>query len=315
MMISPEIKSEYARARKTALDACEEYRRAVYGAVPRLEEIVLKRRELLFSLGLQLREADDKDAVTKRVMEAVAALNAEEKELFGRHRISKELLQPQFRCKACEDTGFVGITTRRMCKCLKQKLLRQQYASSHILDDESFETFDLDIFKSEKQKKLMGTVRLEAMEYADQFPNNEKKDILIMGNAGLGKTFLLNCIAKRVFDRGYGVLKLTAYNLINNVLKNLGGEPFDFVRPDLLIIDDLGTEPMIPNITREHLFATVNERQSAEKSTVIATNFMLEELQDVYGERLFSRFVAPRHTRVIRLNGENVRINAKQRDN
>lgn len=38
------------------------------------------------------------------------------------------------------------------------------------------------------------------------------------------------------------------------------------------MIDDLGTEPMVPGITIETLFALINERQFSGKATVIATN-------------------------------------------
>ncbi|MBQ9832888.1 MAG: ATP-binding protein [Clostridia bacterium] len=311
MIITREIKEEYAKKRALALAASEERKRAVFALVPRLEQIEALRRELIFDMGLKLRLADDKGAVRKEVMEHIAILDAEQTELFKQYGITEEYLAPQFECAQCNDTGFVGEFEKQMCKCLKQRLLEQQYATSHISGAESFETFNLDIFKKPRQRQLMEAVKMQMEEYCDSFPNNDKNDILLMGDAGLGKTFLLNCIAKRLSDKGFGVLKLTSYNLINNVLKSMRGEPFDFISPDLLIIDDLGTEPMIPNVTREHLFATVNERQNAHKPTVIATNLLPEELQEAYGERLFSRIVAPRMTKIIKLTGDNVRIAVK----
>lgn len=308
MLIPHEIKEEYARKRAQALLESEEKKRAVYALSPRLEEIAQERKSLLFDMGIRLLKEKDKDAVRYDTAKKVAELDIEQANILAKNGITADYLTPKFSCQDCSDTGFVGDMDKQMCKCLKQRLLKQQYASSCISEKESFESFDLAVFKKAKQRDMMEKLKAQMEEYCEAFPNNEKGDILIMGNAGLGKTFMLNCVAKRIADRGFTVLKLTSYNLVNTVLKSIRGEAFDFVSPDLLIIDDLGTEPIIPNVTREHLFAVINERQNAGKSTAIATNLLPEELQEVYGERLFSRILAPRMTRIIKLAGDNIRM-------
>ncbi len=308
MLIPHEIKEEYAKKRTLALSESEEKKRALYALAPRLFEIAEERKELLFDMGIKLIRAEDKAAVKQETAQKVALLDVEEAQILAKNGITADYFTPNFSCKECSDTGFVGDMDKKMCKCLKQRLLKQQYASSYISEKESFENFDGSVFKKAKQRQMMEALKVQLEEYCESFPYNEKGDILIMGNAGLGKTFILNCVAKRIADRGFTVLKLTSYNLVNTVLKSMRGEAFDFVSPDLLIIDDLGTEPMIPNVTREHLFAVINERQNASKPTAIATNLLPEELQEVYGERLFSRILAPRVTKIIKLTGDNVRM-------
>ena len=78
--------------------------------------------------------------------------------------------------------------------------------------------------------------------------------------------------------------------------------------PELLLLDDLGTEPMIPGVTRETLFAAINERQFAGKATVIATNLTKNELFTQYGERIFSRLFASREYAAITLRGKDLRM-------
>ncbi|MBQ2661969.1 MAG: ATP-binding protein [Clostridia bacterium] len=308
MFVPNEIKEEYQRKRQKALSESEEKKRAVYLLAPRLEEIAEKRRGLLFDMGVKLIKAKDKEAVRFETAKKVAELDMESAAILAQNGITADYFLPQFECMECEDTGFTGDMEKKMCTCLKQRLLSMQYASSCISEKESFENFDLSVFKKAKQRQLMATVKAEMESYCEAFPHNEKTDILLMGNSGLGKTFMLSCVAKRLTDKGFSVLKLTSYNLINTVLKSMRGSEFDFMSPDLLIIDDLGTEPMIPNVTREHLFAVINERQNASKATAIATNLLPEELQEVYGERLFSRIFAPRITSIIMLTGDNVRM-------
>ena len=126
----------------------------------------------------------------------------------------------------------------------------------------------------------MSRIRDAAEAYANAFPNNERRDLLYQGETGVGKTYLLNCIGGRVLERGYSVLKISAYKLIQLTLDNLRNEPSerpDYILPDLLIIDDLGTEPMIRNITIETLLSIVCERQDLDKATIIATNLAVTD--------------------------------------
>ena len=57
---------------------------------------------------------------------------------------------------------------------------------------------------------------------------------------------------------------------------------------DLLIIDDLGTE-FTNTFTESSLFEILNERLIHQKSTVISTNLSLEDYQERYDDRIFSR--------------------------
>ncbi|MBQ6595783.1 MAG: DNA replication protein DnaC, partial [Clostridia bacterium] len=75
----------------------------------------------------------------------------------------------------------------------------------------------------------------------------------------------------------------------------------------LLLIDDLGTEPMLRNITVEYLFLLLNARLTARRHTVIVTNLDLEQLRVRYGERVYSRLSDRRATLIMRLTGKDLR--------
>ena len=77
---------------------------------------------------------------------------------------------------------------------------------------------------------------------------------------------------------------------------------------DLLIIDDLGTE-MSNRFTVSQLFVCLNERILRQKSTLISTNLALEDLKNIYSERIFSRITSS-YT-VLRLTGDDIRIQKK----
>ena len=60
---------------------------------------------------------------------------------------------------------------------------------------------------------------------------------------------------------------------------------------DVLMIDDMGVEPLMENITIVQWFNLINERQLRGKGTVISTNLNVEELRRRYTERITSRLL------------------------
>ena len=75
----------------------------------------------------------------------------------------------------------------------------------------------------------------------------------------------------------------------------------------LLLIDDLGTEPLMENITVTQLFNLLNERQNANRHTVISTNMNIAELRARYTERITSRLLDETRVRVLKFIGGDVR--------
>ena len=75
----------------------------------------------------------------------------------------------------------------------------------------------------------------------------------------------------------------------------------------LLLIDDLGTEPLMQNITITQLFNLLNERQLAGLHTVISTNLDIPELKERYTERIASRLTDSTRWRKLTLSGDDVR--------
>ena len=307
MKIPSELLYEYRANRAMALAECEERTRAACEAIPRLKEIADTRMQLAFGLGKALVGAQEPERIRCETQAAIDALKQEEADILSRYGMPPDYLKPHFRCAKCQDTGYVGEIHRSLCACMRQRIMHREYAGSNINDLERFETFRTDIFPDEKQRRATMMGRDICEQYAENFPM--PRGLLLMGGAGLGKSFLLNAVAHRVASRGYGVLKLSAYGLINEVMASFkrGGEMPNFLQPDLLIVDDLGAEPMINNVTREQMLAVLSERQSLGKPTAMATNLAVEALQN-YGERFFSRLVAPRNTFVIQLIGKDLRI-------
>ena len=134
------------------------------------------------------------------------------------------------------------------------------------------------------------------------------------GASGTGKTYLTKCIAKERIERGYTTLFASAFDLNNMFLQehlaqsNQKEHLQDLVDLDVLIIDDLGTEPMRKNVTKEYLLLLLNERLSKGKSTIITSNLNPEQVLFRYEERIFSRIFNKRTSLILEFKGKNSRL-------
>jgi DNA replication protein DnaC len=212
-----------------------------------------------------------------------------------------------------------------MCRCFKQAIIDRYYMDpgrKEVLEKENFSTFDASYYSEEAIDESTGdTYREIAMDayrkaysYVEQFPEH-KRNLLLTGSTGVGKTFLTNCIAKALMIAGYTVLYLSAYRLFEIFEKyrfgsaeenRLATKNLDMVLDcDLLIIDDLGTENG-NSYTVSQLFTCMEERQLRAKPIVITTNLNMEQIRARYSERIASRLFS--NYRYIKLMGDDIRV-------
>ena len=223
-------------------------------------------------------------------------------------------LELKYRCPVCKDTGYVGDAPARFCECFETRLRARRHEDGSMAgtDEQNFERFDLNRFPEEGgQRAQMALARRLCEEYADHFPETRYRNLLLTGAGGLGKTYLLNCIYARVCDRGLSAVRVTAFKLFESMRRqHMGDSESEFAsltEAPLLLIDDLGTEPMMRNLTVESLFLLLNERAAAKRHTVIATNLTATQLQERYGERVSSRLLDRSVCGVVQLRGTDLR--------
>ena len=152
------------------------------------------------------------------------------------------------------------------------------------------------------------------MAFAEDFTGG---NLLLYGGTGRGKTFLCNCIAKDVLERGKNVLYLTAGQMFKQLEEMRFGQSEDEERTewdeelldvDLLIIDDLGTE-FSTVFTASELFRIINDRKLRKKPVVISTNLEIPALMDQYSDRVMSRLIG--EYTVMKFFGEDMRMKKK----
>lgn len=228
--------------------------------------------------------------------------------------LPEDYLEKRWRCEKCRDTGYLDDGHGTMCECYKNALDRMLYRENDIVDRQCFENFDLNVFPVENdQRRRMDGIRRVCLQYADSFPDTTKLNLVFTGESGLGKTYMLNCVYRRVVDRGFAATRLTAYRLLEAMRRQYMADSAEdmvfepLLTTPLLLIDDLGSESKLRNITVEYLFILLNERMSAGLHTVIATNLSPQRLRDNYGDRICSRLLDRANCLAFEFKGKDLR--------
>lgn len=201
------------------------------------------------------------------------------------NNIDKKNLQPQYDCKFCNDTG---VFNGKICSCLLSELNKK--ISNMSSSQTQFKSFDM------LNKDIMDVNDIKMSEWlkrwCSEYPNIKKININILGDPGGGKTFMLECVANEMINKNAVICYKTAFEL--NELARLYhiGQSYEFsdcLNADILLIDDLGTEPILKNVTKEYLYNLINVRQINNKPTFITSNLNPDEILKRYGDRIFSR--------------------------
>ncbi|MFY9177000.1 MAG: ATP-binding protein [Caldicoprobacterales bacterium] len=320
-----DILQEYDEIRREAAQALDLRRQEIAEKVP---EVVKIHQDMIDLMAQRSREIilnpnTSSDAIDQ-LQEQITRLKARQLQLLEKKGYPRDYLEIKYRCSHCQDTGYVGYPVREKCRCLIQRLLEKTYQMSNIqeLDRENFSTFDPMVFPEEplensklNQRQYMVQLRDRLIDYVSEFPDNDKRTILFTGKTGLGKTFLLNCMAKAIMDKGYTVIRISAYKLFDQLFYSAISDKSDYeslqsqlFEVDALIIDDLGTETRRNNYTTEDLFNIINERTMLRSHTFLSTNLGLSELKQRYSDRITSRLFDTSNTMLIRFQGNDIRL-------
>lgn len=268
-------------------------------------------KEIKFALGKA--QAFEDLTAAKNLKQQLVSATVKEEQLLLKMGLSKQDLSPKYTCKNCHDTGR---RAGKICDCYKKELyamlLKHSGAKTNL---SSFNQFNENIITNAEQKQQLLKMRNKFMDWVNDYPNVKSHSFLFCGKTGVGKTFMTECIAEAMINKGHLVSFISAFGMNNNFLKY--HTTFDdskqsyydmLVEPELLVIDDLGTEPILKNVTINYLCALLNDRFNAQKATIITTNLTLDQLLERYDNRIFSRIVNKADSELFNLVGDDLRL-------
>jgi DNA replication protein DnaC len=142
----------------------------------------------------------------------------------------------------------------------------------------------------------------------------ENRDVLLLGPPGVGKSFLCQAIGYQAIKTGFLVLYRSIFDVVRDFLHEqvLGEEDkllARYLKPDLLIVDDMGMK-QLPRRSGECLFEIIMRRYEM-RSTIMTSNRPLEDWGKLLGDvpsatAILDRFL--HHAEILKITGKSYRL-------
>ena len=166
-----------------------------------------------------------------------------------------------------------------------------RFKESRLIEKPTIDQFDFNFHVSRKKQKTR-ILNLMSLEFIKQ-----KKDIILIGNPGVGKSFLAKCIAYGATQAGIKALFTTATNMINHLIAaeadhSLLKKLQFYQLPDILVCDEIGYLPI--GTQGSNLFFQVISTRHERKSTIITTNLTFSEWGKIFDSTTVATAIADR---------------------
>lgn len=186
-----------------------------------------------------------------------------------------------------------------------------RFKQSRLFEKPTIDQLDFNFHVSRKRQKnrILNLMDLEFIK--------ERKDIILIGNPGVGKSFLAKCIAYAATQASVKALFTTAMDMINHLIaaeadRSLLKKLHYYQSPALLLIDEIGYLPL--GTQGSNLFFQVISARHEKNSTIITTNLPFAEWGKIFDSTTVATAIADRlvyNSEVLIMEGTSYRKRTK----
>src|SRR5208282_6807355 len=189
--------------------------------------------------------------------------------------------------------------------------LERRFKAAQFRERKSLEDFDWSFNPSIPRKQVYDLASCRFLR--------EGRDVLWLGPPGLGKSHLVQAIGYQAVKAGFWVLYQSIFDIVRAFLHDeaLGQDDkvlARYLKPDLLIIDDMGMK-QLPRRPGEYLFEIIMRRYE-KRATMMTSNRPLEDWGKLMGDvpaatAILDRFL--HHAEIIQITGKSYRLRPQAR--
>lgn len=194
---------------------------------------------------------------------------------------------------------------RRAQKQLKLRLRRAAVNTTKTLEE-----FDFNFNPTINRQQIL---QLASCGFIRQ-----KRNLLICGPTGVGKSHLSQGLSHEACRQGYDVLFVSTHKMLQHLHGGRADGSLErrlatYLRPHLLVLDDFGLRALSP-LAAEDLYDVINERYE-RGSIIITSNRAPAEWPDLFGNPLASAGLdrLAHHAEVVVITGASFRAQGRHR--
>ena len=195
----------------------------------------------------------------------------------------------------------------------RQNKIARCFKQSKLYEKTTIDRFDFNFHSSRKTQKNR-ILNLMDLKFVQQ-----KKDVILIGNPGVGKSFLAKCIAYAATQTGIKTLFTTAMDMINHLIAaeadhSLLKKLQYYQTQELLVIDEIGYLSL--GSQGSNLFFQVISARHERKSTIITTNRPFSQWGAIFDNTTVATAIADRlvyNSEVLILEGPSYRKREKDK--
>jgi DNA replication protein DnaC len=219
-----------------------------------------------------------------------------------------------------QEAAAAGLTHREFLELVLQdellvrgdRQIARRVTQASFRDVRRLEDFDFSFNPSIKKSKIF--------ELASCRFIHEHRDLLLVGPPGTGKSHIVQAVGHAAIRHGLQVYYRSIFDVVRDFLRDEALEGYErtlarYLKPDLLIIDDMGMK-QLPKRSGEYLFEIIMRRYEL-RSTVMTSNRPLEDWGKLLGDvpsatAILDRFL--HRAEIIQITGRSYRLEDRQQN-